>query len=635
MQRITLLGLFVTLTFMSGPLSGMTSPQAPVASGDKRTPINQGMLPLTINRAGSYYLAGNLTWDGAGAGITINDTAGSGDNRVSIDLNGFELRRSLAPAAGNQGIRSPGGEGNSIAIHNGTVTGFERGIECLGYGLRVGNVGFTRNSIGLYTGGGATITHCTFDRCGTGLLVDSLQQGQTFQGGAVVTGCTAHLCTHGFHANTTTTFTDCEGYNIFGDVYDVNASTLRNCGGSGSTGARLGNANLVEGCRFVGCLDYGIRVDGANNRIIDNNVRGSGPGATFNARGISFAANVARNVLAGNTVSSHYNNTTPQNYDIPAGNTTNQLNLLLVELPQTISWPCTVTLAGNLDVPTAQSGITVAADRVTIDLAGHSIAGLTGSADGIAVPGARRALVVKNGTIRGMGNSGIWASNVTSGQFLDLVLDSNGQYGLLAGSGARVEGCTASSNTLAGITTDTGGLVQSCAAHANAGTGINVGTRSQALDCQSDGNRVGIVTGDGCQVLRCALNDNTREGVFAANGCLIADCTVRNNVLDGIRVSFSSSVLRNTTNGNGSGAGSQGGILVSGNGNRIEGNTGSFEDRALVVNGTRNIIVKNTMMDAPVFMAPGNTYGPFINAVGVNDLAGVAGANHPWANFYF
>ena len=70
-----------------------------------------------------------------------------------------------------------------------------------------------------------------------------------------------------------------------------------------------------------------------------------------------------------------------------------------------------------------------------------------------------------------------------------LVVELNGQYGLLAGTGERVEGCTASSNTLAGISTDTGGLVQSCAAHVNAGTGIALGTRSQALESQSEGNR--------------------------------------------------------------------------------------------------------------------------------------------------
>ncbi|MBK8098889.1 MAG: right-handed parallel beta-helix repeat-containing protein [Planctomycetes bacterium] len=625
------------LLFALAALHGMAVAQTPtaVSSSDKRTPINQGMLPLTINRAGSYYLANNLTWDAPGAAITVND-ATLGDNRVTIDLNGFELRRSLPSAPGNLGIFSPGGEGNSIAIQNGTISGFEFGIDCRGYGLRVANLGFTRNSRGMRTGGGATITRCTFTRCGTGLYVDNQTQGQTYQGGAVVTECTAHLCTDAFVARTTTTFNACEGYNIFDVVYDVSASTLRNCGGSGSVGALVATGNSVENCRFVGCLQYGIRVVGTLNRITDNHVSGSGPGPTLNAIGISLAVGAGRTVLSGNTVSGHYNNTTLQNYDIPAGSTANQLNLLLVELPQTIAWPCTVTLAGNLDVPSGQNGITVASDRVTIDLAGNSISGLTGSVNGIAVPAARRTLVVKNGTVRGMGDSGIWASNVTSGMFVNLLLDQNSQHGLLAGTGARVEGCTASGNTFSGITTGTGALVQSCAAHGNGDNGIGLGSRSQALDCQSDGNnRAGITAGDGCEVLRCALNDNTREGVFAGNGCLIADCTVRNNVLDGIRVSFSCSVLRNNTNGNGTGAGSQAGIQVSGNGNRIEGNSGSFDDRALIVTGSRNIIIRNTSMTGPILIVGGNTYGPWIVAEGVNDLAGVAGANHPWANFFF
>jgi hypothetical protein len=334
-------------------------------------------------------------------------------------------------------------------------------------------------------------------------------------------------------------------------------------------------------------------------------------------------------------VSNHFTSSVLTNYDIPAGSTGNQLQLVLVEVPQTISWPCTVTLRGNVDVPSGQHGITIASDRVTVDLGGASLSGLAGSLDGIAVPAAQRDLVVRNGTIRGMGNSGIWASNATSGHFQNLIVDQNGQHGLLAGAGTRVESCTVSNNTIGGMTTVGSSQVQSCIAHGNVDFGINAGPRSQVLDCQSSNNRLGIIANDGCEVSRCNVDDNQREGILANNGCWIGDCNARNNGFDAIRVSFSCSVLRNNTNGNGHAAGTQAAIFVGGNGNRIEGNNMSFEDHGIIVSGVNNIVVKNTLKSAALSIVAGNSTGPFVNVAGVGDFSGVVGANSPWANFFF
>ncbi len=210
----------------------------------------------------------------------------------------------------------------------------------------------------------------------------------------------------------------------------------------------------------------------------------------------------------------------------------------------------------------------------------------------------------------------------------------NGQNGLVAGTGARVDGCVANANSLVGIATGSGCIVRCCAARSNLAEGIGLGSQSQAIDCQSSANRVGIVAADGCQVSRCSLNDNTREGVYAGNGCHIADCNLRNNLLDGIRVSFSCTVTGNNTNGNGSATGAAAAILVQGNRNRIEGNNLSFED-GLNVTGTNNFIARNTLGLANAIIAPGNSYGPFITVTGVNDISATAGSNHPWANFFY
>ena len=72
--------------FAQGALTPLGAPSPTMKSLDQieaRTIISA--LPYTITASGSYYLTGNLTATGSGAGITV-----SADN-VTIDLNGFAL----------------------------------------------------------------------------------------------------------------------------------------------------------------------------------------------------------------------------------------------------------------------------------------------------------------------------------------------------------------------------------------------------------------------------------------------------------------------------------------------------------------------------------------------------------------
>ena len=60
------------------------------------------------------------------------------------------------------------------------------------------------------------------------------------------------------------------------------------------------------------------------------------------------------------------------NYDIAD---MNFLNILLCQIPESIDWPASVTLAGSLIGVAEQNGITVNADDVRIDLGGHILIG--------------------------------------------------------------------------------------------------------------------------------------------------------------------------------------------------------------------------------------------------------------------
>lgn len=76
--------------------------------------------PVTINSPGSYRLSGNLTAPAGSAGIVI---AADG---VTIDMNGFTL--SGQPGPGIVGIHDLTQSRSRIAIHNGSVTGFNSSI---------------------------------------------------------------------------------------------------------------------------------------------------------------------------------------------------------------------------------------------------------------------------------------------------------------------------------------------------------------------------------------------------------------------------------------------------------------------------------------------------------------------------
>lgn len=159
-----------------------------------------------------------------------------GDNRVTIDLNGFELRRSL-PVAGNTfGISVIGGDGNSIAISNGTITGFQYGVFSTGSGLRVERMGFSRNSYGISSNRGATVAHSTFTACGTGVAISS----GTESGGNVVIDCVAKGSTVGFSGTGDSLFDRCSAHAITDRAFRLlSGATMRNCTANGVVGVHF------------------------------------------------------------------------------------------------------------------------------------------------------------------------------------------------------------------------------------------------------------------------------------------------------------------------------------------------------------------------------------------------------------
>lgn len=299
-----------------------------------------------------------------------------------------------------------------------------------------------------------------------------------------------------------------------------------------------------------------------------------------------------------------------------------------------ITQPGSYYLTGNITGVSGKSGIEIAAARVTLDLNGFSLVGVTDSLDGIVNDSSsRNGLIVRNGTVASWGQDGIHLANSTSASFIieDISAISNASDGIFA-NGALVRNCHVALNTLNGITgvsaaigcvardngaqgiqVTNGGTISECTAFENGTYGLYASNGVNITNCCSY-NNVGsgiILFGDGL-IKNCSTSSNGGDGINGQAGTTIIDCVSSDNAADGIVVLNDSLVRGNTCNGNASD-----GIFVSSTNNcRIEGNIMNDNGRGLHVIGAGNVIVRNTASANTVVnwsIAANNVVGPILN----------------------
>jgi hypothetical protein len=153
-------------------------------------------------------------------------------------------------------------------------------------------------------------------------------------------------------------------------------------------------------------------------------------------------------------------------------------------LPYEIKTPGFYYVTGNLTGTYSWDGISVKADNVTIDLMGFT---LTGNADvsgsGIKVD-SRNNVEIRNGTLKGWQNGGIYDSAGGGANYRILNLRTIGSAILVGGSGGnhQVKGCTISNNSWYGVAmssgTITGNVISNILSEGSAGIMITNGTVS-------------------------------------------------------------------------------------------------------------------------------------------------------------
>lgn len=300
-------------------------------------------------------------------------------------------------------------------------------------------------------------------------------------------------------------------------------------------------------------------------------------------------------------------------------------------------------LTGNITGVSGKHGIEIAANGVSIDLAGFELLGASGSLDAISDTVDAVNVHVRNGSIRNWGAKGVDCTTTEQASIVDVAVRDCTGVGISLGRGGTVTRCTASSNGGGGIAVSVNSVVSGCSVELNPVSGIVVGAHSRVVDCVASGNPgdgivafagssiagcaisgsgsngitalagcsvlncsvsassgTGISVADGCTVTSCTSSGNGFSGIAAATACVISGCSASGNAVDGIAVGNKCLV---TGNHCGAGSGTPGafsaGIHVGGNDNRIEGNLLSGNARGLQVDSAGNIIMRN--------VASGNT----------------------------
>jgi hypothetical protein len=201
----------------------------------------------------------------------------------------------------------------------------------------------------------------------------------------------------------------------------------------------------------------------------------------------------------------------------------------------------------------------ILADRITLDLAGHTITGPASGA-GVIDGAALTSTVVKNGTITGSfiaidlrfsSRSTVRAvtasNNIDTAMEIgpnslvkDCVVQRNGSHGIRASDQVQIENCVV------------GDAEPGAGVDGNGGFGIVGGQRVLVTRTTANGNGgTGIVLGMRSTVSHSTASFNGNDGIAVGQGSLVTRNTADHNDGDGIEAVCPSTITHNTTGANG------------------------------------------------------------------------------------
>jgi parallel beta-helix repeat protein len=236
-------------------------------------------------------------------------------------------------------------------------------------------------------------------------------------------------------------------------------------------------------------------------------------------------------------------------------------------------------LTSDLTVPNNNTdGIAVSTRDVGIDLNSFAILGpvtcsgipLTctpgaGTGSGVRrTSGASQGISVKNGSITGMGASGVDLGE--QAEVTNLRVRWSGLDGINVSVGSIVSGNTTYANGRSGINILVGATVSGNTAHGNGSSGISSGAGANISTNTTYGNGGnGIFASNGSTVSGNTTYGNGSFGISVASGSTVQRNTVRSNTGFGLNLAIRSTYGENTITSNTAGTVTGSGVSIGGN----------------------------------------------------------------------
>ncbi len=231
--------------------------------------------------------------------------------------------------------------------------------------------------------------------------------------------------------------------------------------------------------------------------------------------------------------------------------------------PITIDASGSYVLTGDLQTPSISVvGIDVEANRVTIDLNGHSIDGravCTGGGESVSCQPSNNA--------DGINSLGFERTSVHDGRIVGFA------RGVILGPASRVANVDSSRNANGGIDVGAGSDVRDNRVFANGGpsTGIFAGSGSTVIgNSVRDNETDGILAGEGALIQGNSVTGNGEDGIEGFSGVMVTGNTVMNNGNAAgtgfqLRLNSDASFIINTIVSSGTNGTVTGGVNLSGN----------------------------------------------------------------------